>query len=164
MPQLDVSTFIPQLFWLAVTFIVLFILMKAVALPRVGAAIGARQKRLDDDLAAASEMKTQAEAAIAAYERALAGARAQAQMTIKETSDRLAAEAAERQRQLASSLAEQTAAAERQIAEAKARAVGDIRSVAGDVAASVVARLSGAPVDPGRVAAAVDRALAERSA
>jgi F-type H+-transporting ATPase subunit b len=164
MPQLDASTFIPQLFWLAVTFIVLFILMKAVALPRVDAAIGARRTRLDDDLAAATEMKTQAEAAIAAYEHALAEARTRSQMTIKQTSDRLATEAAERQRQLAQALAEQVTAAERQIAEAKARAVGDIRSVARDVAASVAARLTGAEVDAGHVAAAVDRALAERGA
>ncbi len=164
MPQLDVSTFVPQLFWLAVTFIVLFILMKTVALPRVNVAIEARRKRLDEDLNHAAAMKTEAEAAIASYQRALSEARARAQMTMKETSDRLAAEAAERQRQLAQSLAEHTAAAERQIVAAKTQAVGEIRAVAAEVAASVAAKLTGAPVDARGVEAAVERVMAERRA
>ena len=58
---------------------------------------------------------------MAAYQQALATARAEAQAAVKETTDRLAAEAAERQRQLSETLAEQTAAAERQIAAAKQR-------------------------------------------
>ena len=36
MPQLDPAGFIPQLFWLGVTFIVLYILMRWIAVPQVG--------------------------------------------------------------------------------------------------------------------------------
>jgi len=118
-PQLDVSTFAPQLVWLAISFVVLYLLMSKLGLPRVNAIIEARRKRLDDDLARASEMKAAAEAVIAAYQRTLAEARAQAQATIKERTDQFAAEAAERQRQLADALAEQTKAAEQEIAALK---------------------------------------------
>ena len=103
MPQLEVSTFVPQLFWLAVTFGVLLLLMWKIGLPRVGGLIDARRKRIDDDLARAAQLKDEAEAALAAYQQTLASARAQAQAAVKETTDRLAAEAAERQRRLGES-------------------------------------------------------------
>ncbi len=45
MPQLDVETFPSQMFWLAVTFILLYLLMSRVGLPRLSAAIEARRQR-----------------------------------------------------------------------------------------------------------------------
>ena len=163
MPQLDVSTFAPQLVWLAITFIVLYLLMSKLGLPRVRGVIEARRKRIDDDLARASEIKNQAEAAMAAYQQTLAEARAQAQATVKESSDRFAAEAAEQQRQLAATLAENTKQAEQQIAAAKERALAEIRNVAVDVARSVTEKLTGAVADEAMLAPAVDRAMAERA-
>jgi len=63
MPQLEVSTFLPQLVWLAITFVILYLLMAGIGLPRVGGAIEARRRRVDDDLARAAQLKTEAEAA-----------------------------------------------------------------------------------------------------
>jgi F-type H+-transporting ATPase subunit b len=163
MPQLDVSTFPPQLVWLAIAFIVLYLLMWKLGLPRVGSVIEARRKRIDDDLARATELKEEAEAAMAAYQRALADARAQAQTTIRERTERFAAEAAERQRQVAATLAEQTKSAEQQIAAAKERAFADIRNVALEVARSVTEKLTDATPDEAKLAPAVDRAMAERA-
>jgi F-type H+-transporting ATPase subunit b len=164
MPQLDFSTYVPQLFWLAVMFFILFLLMKGVALPRVGAALEARRNRLDDDLARAAQLKAEAEAVIAAYERSLAEARAQAQATVRETTEQLEAAAAARQRELADALAERTRAAEREIAAAKERALEQLDSVAADVAASLAAKLIGISPDRSQVAAAVGAVVAERAA
>ncbi len=164
MPQLDVATFVPQLFWLAVTFFVLYLLMRLVALPRVGAAIAARRSRLDDDLARAAETRAQAEAAMTRYEASLAAARAQAHDELRQTAERLAAEGAERQRQLADVLTTQLKAAESQIAAAKDQAFSEIRGVAIDVARSVAQKLTGTDADGPSLAVAVDRAVADRAA
>jgi F-type H+-transporting ATPase subunit b len=164
MPQLDLSTFASQIFWLIVSFVVLYVLMAKLGLPRVGAAIEARRRRREEDLDRAAQLRRDAEAVVAAYESARAGAREQAQMTIRETTERLAAAAAERQRELTIVLAERTTAAEREIAAAKERALAEIRGVAADVAASVAAKLTGSPPDQGTIAAAVDRVIAERAA
>jgi F-type H+-transporting ATPase subunit b len=161
MPQLDFATFPTQLFWLAVTFIILYMLMKWVALPQVAAMIKARRDRLDADLARAEQLKAEAESVLAAYQQTLASARAQAQAAVKETSDRLAAEAAERQRQLSESLAQRIAAAERDIAAAKQQALGELHDIAVEVARSVTEKLTGKAADAGSVTAAVDRAMAE---
>jgi F-type H+-transporting ATPase subunit b len=162
MPQLDFATFTPQLVWLAITFVVLYLLMSRLALPRVGNIIAARRERIDGDLEKAASMKAEAEAVIAAYERALAQARQEAQATLKSTTDKLAAEAAERQRQIGDKLAVETAAAERRILEARDAALAGLRAVALDVTRAAGAKLVGQPIDEARAAAAIDGLLRER--
>jgi len=163
MPQLDFSTFPSQIFWLAVIFVLLYLLMARVALPRVSAMIDARKARIEGDLERATQMKAEAEAVMAAYERSLADARAQAQATLKEAMDRFAAEAAERQRKAVETLTGETSAAEKRIAEAKAQALAGLRAVAIDVARTATRKLVGVDVDEGSAAAAVDRVMRERA-
>ena len=78
MPQLDVTTFAPQLVWLAITFFAMFIIMWKVAVPKIANALETRQMRVEDNLKKAEDLKREAEATLAAYEKALADARAQA--------------------------------------------------------------------------------------
>ena len=163
MPQLDISTFMPQLVWLAIWFVVLYLLMAKLALPRIARAMEARRRRREDDLARAAQLKAEADAASAAYQKTLAKARAQAQSTIKDASDRLAADAAAQQRALAARLAEQIEAAERRIAATKEQALAEVRGIAVDVGRSVVEKLTGAVPDAAKMAAAVDSSLAGRA-
>ena len=160
MPQLDVWTFPSQLFWLAVWFIILYLLMSRIALPRMAAAIDARRQRREDDLARAARLKSEADAANTAFQRTMSEARAQAQAALKESSDRMAAEAAERQRVLAAELAQQIDEAERRIAATKQQALTEVRGIALDVGRSVVEKLTGAAPNAARLAAAVDNVLA----
>ena len=160
MPQLNPESFPSQLFWLVVTFVILYVLMAWIGIPRLAGVIEARRRRREEDLARAAEIQAEAEAANQEFQRAMAEARAQAQAVLKETSDRLAAEAAERQRALAAALAEQVDGAERRIAATKQQALAEVRGIAVDVGRSVVEKLTGAAPNEARVAAAVDRVLA----
>jgi F-type H+-transporting ATPase subunit b len=163
MPQLDYHTFVPQLVWLAISFVVLYVLMSRLALPKVRAAIEGRRRRLDSDLSRAAALRQEAEAALAAYQKTLADARAAAQETLRQTGERLAAEAAERQRQLAATLGEQIAAAEQRIAASKEQALGEVRSIAAEVGGAVVEKLTGAPADGAAMTRAVSHALNGRA-
>jgi F-type H+-transporting ATPase subunit b len=163
MPQLDLSTFPSQIFWLAVFFVALYLLMAKLAIPRIERVIDERRNRVESDLDKAGQMKSEAEAVIAAYEKALADARHQAQLTMKETSDKLAALAAERQRQAGAVIAERTGIAEKRIAAAKSAALADLGGVAIDVARSAAAKLIGGTIDEARAAAAVDAVLKGRA-
>jgi F-type H+-transporting ATPase subunit b len=163
MPQLDLATFAPQLVWLAITFIVLYLLMSQVALPQVGRAIDQRGEKIEGDLAQARRMQTEAEATLAAYERRLAEARAEAQAVMRAATERLNAEAAQRQEAAAARIAAETGAAEQRIAEARAAALANVRTVAIDVAESAAAKLIGtAPADEA-AGSAVDAVLKERA-
>ena len=159
MPQLNLHDFAPQLVWLAITFIALYVVMAWVGLPRIGAAIEARRNRIDGDLTRATQVKAEAEAVLAAYQKGLAEARAEAQATLKATHDRFAAEAAERQRELNQRLAQQIEAAEARIAEMKKAALAEVRGIAVDVGRAVVEKLTGSAPDDAHLAAAVERTL-----
>ena len=75
MPQLDFSTFASQIFWLAVTFGLLYFTLARHSLPRVREVLQSRQERIRSDLDKAEESKRQAEAIELEYNEALKKAR-----------------------------------------------------------------------------------------
>ncbi len=162
MPQLDFSTFPTQWIWLAITFVVLYILMSKVALPRVGQVLEERQNRIDDNLEMAGSLKAEAEAAAAAYDKSLAEARAKAQAVIKQTADQINDEAAKKSEELAAKLSADVKAAEAKITAAKKTAVAGLRDVAVEVAKEIAGKLTDGSVTDKAVSAAVDSALQEQ--
>jgi F-type H+-transporting ATPase subunit b len=156
-PPFNPETFASQLFWLVVTFVLLYAIVAKVALPRVGAIIAYRQKRIADDFAEAEQSKVQSDAAIAAYEKALADARARAQAIANETREQQAAQAAATRKKLEGELNIKLAEAEKTIAATKQTAMTNVRGIATDAAKAIVERLIGhAPADKAVEAAVAD--------
>jgi len=159
MPQLDVNTYLPQVVWLVITFTALFLVMWRVAVPRIADVLEARQKRISDNLAKAETSKKEAEAALAAYEQALAEARAEAHALVSEAAQKIAAEAAEREARQAEQLQRRIADAESAIDRAVAAAVANVRAAVLEVAATAVERLTDEAPSEADIAQAVDRAI-----
>jgi F-type H+-transporting ATPase subunit b len=159
MPQLNPAFFGTQLFWLAVSFIVLYLLMWKLAMPQIAGVLKQRADKIQGDLDTAQKLKEETKSVIAAYEKALADARGEAQAMARQTTDAASAQSAIRQQEVADRIAAELAAAERRIGEARTAAMANVRSMAAEVAQAAFAKLVGAPVDPGKVSAAVDRAL-----
>lgn len=158
-PPFQKETFPSQLFWLVICFIALYLIASRLALPRVGGILDSRKNRIADDLAEASRFKGEADQAIAAYEKALADARTRAQTIANETRDRLAAEAERNRKAIDERLNARLAEAEKAIVAAKTAAMGNVRGIAVETAAAIVARLIGVTAPEQKVAAAVDDVL-----
>jgi F-type H+-transporting ATPase subunit b len=158
-PPFDSSTFASQLVWLVITFVLLYALMAKVALPRVGGIIAQRQNRIDEDLAQANAFKAQSDAALAAYEKALADARARAQAIAGEMRDKQAAETEATRKKLEKQLNAKLAEAEKIIGASKQAAMANVRNIAADAAKAIVERLIGTAPADSAVAAAVKDAL-----
>jgi F-type H+-transporting ATPase subunit b len=154
-PPFESQHYPSQLFWLALTFILLYLLMSRIALPRIGSILADRSKRISDDLAAAHRFKEQSEAADAAYQKSLADARARAQAIANETREQQAAEAGAINKKLEAQLHEKLAAAEQSIAATRTSAMGNVTSIAADTASAIVERLLGTAPAQGDVNAAV---------
>ncbi|HZD89294.1 MAG TPA: F0F1 ATP synthase subunit B [Pseudolabrys sp.] len=143
-PPFNTHTFPSQLFWLVITFVVLYAVMSKWVLPQVGRVIDARQRRIADDFAEAERLKGQSDAAVAAYEKALADARTRAQAIAHDTHEKQAAEAEAARKKLEDELNVKLADAEKTIAATKQAAMGNVRSIAEDATAAIVERLIGA--------------------
>lgn len=155
LPQLNPHTFTPQLFWLAVTFILLFILMKRVALPRISEVIEERKDRIQRDLAAAERLKGETEKALANYEKALADARASASGIARQTRDDLNAEVEKERKAVEDKLAQKLADAEASIAATKQKALSSVRDIAAETAELIVSKLTSLPVSKDEIARAI---------
>lgn len=158
-PPFDSSTFATQLVWLVIVFGALYLLMSRIALPRVGEILEKRRKTIDDDLDAAARLKGQTDDAIAAYEKALADARARAQAIASQTRDELSAQTEARRKSLEAELAGKIGAAEASIAASRDKAMSNVRGIATDAAELIVERLISKAPKRGEVEAAVDGAL-----
>lgn len=158
-PPFNAQTFASQLFWLVITFAFLYVVMSKVALPRIGAIIDSRRRRIDDDLAEAQKLKAESDAAIAAYEKALADARSRGQAIANEMREKQAAAAEASRKTLEAELNGRLAEAEKSIAATKSAAMANVSTIAKDTASAIVERLIGTAPSPQAVDAAVAGAL-----
>jgi F-type H+-transporting ATPase subunit b len=154
-PPFQGETFASQLLWFAIAFVALYVIISRLAIPRIGGIIEARTGRIEADLAEAARLKEQSDAALAAYEKALADARTRAQALAGETRDKLNAQAEERRKALEGDLNAKLAAAEKTIAATKTSAMSNVQGIAVDTAAAIVERLTGAAPASAAVQAAV---------
>jgi len=159
LPQLDPAWWPSQLFWLAVTFGVLYWLMHGYFLPAISSAIEERRHRIADDLDHAGELKNQAEDAEKSYNQALAEAKAKAQALAAGTRAEVDKEITAMQADTDAVIDKQIAAAETRIGEMKSQATEKVRAAAADTAAAIVETL----IDEAPTGEAVAKALASVS-
>jgi F-type H+-transporting ATPase subunit b len=146
MPQLEVSTYASQIFWLIVAFSTLYWLLSRKALPRVAEILEARQDRMAADLDQAQRLRSEAEEAIRAYEEHVARAREDAHRTIAATQKKLQTDAATRQAAIDAEVGKQVQEAEAGIRDARDEAMKELEDGAADAAQDAVERLVGIKV------------------
>ena len=157
MPQLDISTWPPQLFWLAITFLALYFVILRVAIPRTGGVIELRKSTIDGDLAAAQKLKSETDNAIKSYEAALAEAKAKAQAINIENRNTLNAEIEAERAKLDAALGAKISAAEKKVAASRDKALGEVADMAAEIAGDIVQQLTGAKVTKAAAIAAVSK-------
>ena len=154
-PPFDPATFPSQLLWLAITFGALYLLMSRIALPRIGGILENRKSIIDADLAAADASRQKTDAAIAAYESALAQAKSKAQGIANQNRDAIQADLAAKRSAVEADLTAKVSAAEARIASTKAEALTHVDEIAVETAQTVVTQLVGdVPADSVRAAVA----------
>jgi F-type H+-transporting ATPase subunit b len=142
-PPFNKEYFASQLFWFALFFVALYLIISRLAIPQIGGIMEARSKRVANDLAEANRLKEESAAALAAYEKALAEARNRAQALANETREKLNAEAERTRKRLENELNGKLVEAEKTIETTKKAAMTNIEAVATDIAIAIVERLIG---------------------
>ena len=160
MPQFELANFVPQLFWLAIFFAILYFAVVRPTLPKLGRVMDARETQVTGDLDTAAKAKADADRMATEYDEGVAAAQADARMRIVDAQSRAA-------RQLEGKLAEsneaihaRTDAAEANIAAARSKAMGEIETVAAEAAGDIVEKLTGSRPYPTRTVDAARAAMA----
>ena len=159
MPQLNPADMVPQLVWLAIAFVALYLVMSKLAIPAIGGTLAARQGRIDGDLAAAEQANAATRDLVASSEKRLADAREEARRTVRERADADQATANARQAETQARLNARIAEAEKRIEAQRAEVMSGLGSLAAGIAADMFAKVSGRTADAGALAAEVATAL-----
>ncbi|MGE3769703.1 MAG: hypothetical protein AB7G06_01995 [Bdellovibrionales bacterium] len=143
-PQFDPTTYAGQLFWLVITFTLLYVLMAKLALPRIGFVIEQRAQRLNQDIEQAQTARDKAVSLQKSFETGLSTARLHARETVGQA---VAAAQAAQSAALAAQnqqLVARVQEAENKIGAAKNIAIASIKPAAETIAAVLVTKLAGA--------------------
>ena len=147
MPQLDYHSFAPQLVWLAIAFLALYLVMSRLAVPAISDTIDKRQGKIQGDLDAAEKANEDTRSLIAAYEKRLADTREDARKLMRERGEADSAAAAARLQALHDKLAAQIGEAEKRIAAQRDDVMRGLEHMAEDIGQDVYAKLAGQPAD-----------------
>jgi F-type H+-transporting ATPase subunit b len=161
MPQLKPAFYAGELFWLAIFFVLTFLFLRFVGLPRVTAIIDERAKRIGGDIASAELARRQADEAEKIYESTMAAAHGEARQLLAETQEKNATILALETKEAVIGFERQIEQAVRGIEAAKAEALHGIRDVALGLATEITVKLAGHAPGADRVALAVDHAVGE---
>ena len=170
LPQLDLATYPSQVFWLVISFVVLYFLVAKLAMPRIAEVLEERQERIEDDLDKAETLKKEAYQVRIEYEKALSAAREKAQEATRHAQEEIAKRSAEAESAAQVKVTVMLEEAEKRIAASKTGAEGKPgdpissleRSVAQEVVANAVQKLIGVDVTAADIDAAIAATLEER--
>jgi F-type H+-transporting ATPase subunit b len=154
-PPFKTETFPSQVFWLAITFTFLFVVLWRLAGPRIKDVITSRRGQIDGDLSTAQKHRADAEGASAAYQTALASARTRAQALAAENRKHVANDIESAKQDADAAAQADIAKAEVRIAASRGEARVHISKAAQEAASAIVARLTGESVSADEAANAV---------
>ena len=155
MPQLNTHSFAPQLVWLGIAFLALYLVMSRLAVPAISDTLAKRQAKIQGDLDAAERANQQTNELIAAYEKRLADSREQARRLMREQGEADSGAAAARFQELHDRLAAQIEEAEKRIARQRDDVMAGLEGMSEDIGREVYAKLIGQAPDQMALAAKV---------
>jgi F-type H+-transporting ATPase subunit b len=158
---LDPHTFPSQLLWLAITFVLLYVLARRVMLPHVGSVIEERRNRIKGDIALAEELKLDTQAALARYTQDLADARSHAGEIARDLRQKVTLEVEKERARIEAEIEARISDAEKRIAMAKAKALVSVGEIASEVATAIVSKLIDEEVTTDEIKSALIRHAAE---
>jgi F-type H+-transporting ATPase subunit b len=141
-PPFDPALFASQLFWFALSFIALYVIMSRLVLPMVGATLAARAGAIEGDLNQAAQKSAQAEGARTSMEKAVAKARADARAMVDAARAEVQAKLNAEQEAAEARIAERIRVAEARVDGAKQKALAEVPALADGLARDIADRIA----------------------
>lgn len=156
LPQLNVSTYPSQIFWLALSFGLLYFAFSKKILPGIGGVVESRDSMIKGNLGMAENLRAQAEEVRHSYEKNLEAARANAIKAIQDVEMASKQKASDQAESFRKKTDETIKDAEVRVGAQKDKAMGDMKQVAAEVASIAAEKITGINTDVQKAKAIVD--------
>ena len=151
MPQLDFSTFLPQIFWLFVSLSFLYIVLSRYALPRVSDVIEERKDIIAQDIDSAKKFSSETDLAIEELNMKLSEAKINSQSLMNDSLQKIKKSNEEKKALLFKEINDDILAAEGEIQEKKEKSLSELSSISEDIAIEMLENLSIGEIDKEKV-------------
>ena len=141
MPQLELNSWLGQIFWLIVAFTVLYILLRTLVLPRMQSIFRRREQKISGDLKRAEELQLEVQNILEDYTRAVAEARKDASKVIADAITKAEKSAELRMQEFTSEIDATTRNVLKEIDRAKSEGLSNIDQVTIDVASCILEKV-----------------------
>ena len=146
MPQLDAQTYSSQIFWLIVTFLITFLILKMSITPKLSNIIINRKNRIDNDILEAKKAKEEAEKVKLDQENSISDAKSNAALIVKDVIEKTNHSIRENQAEAKERFQKKISDAEKNILQQKNEVLNNISNTATDLTLLISKKFSGSNV------------------
>lgn len=147
LPQFKTEWFPSQIFWLAVTFTVLYVFFSRYALPRIQTGIENRQKSIQNNLDSAADLSSRAKGIRENYERSMARAKERAAEAMRKADSELKQKTSDTLYSYRTKFTQEIAHIESELSTLRHQLMPEMQSVAAEVAAHATSTILHTPAD-----------------
>jgi F-type H+-transporting ATPase subunit b len=156
MPQLNPEFWVSQIFWLTITFGILYIFLSKIILPKISANLEIRKSQILDNIEAAEKQREESNLKIVEYEKIVQSSKNEAKNYYKQAREKLLKDIDHKKKSLDKELGEEIEKAETEIQELRDRAPEKINKIAVETSTDLLHQLIGAEVNGSSISAIVD--------
>jgi F-type H+-transporting ATPase subunit b len=156
MPQLNPEFWVSQVFWLTITFGVLYLVLSKLILPKISANLEFRKSQISDNIEAAEKQREESETKLKEFDEIVSKSKIEAKIILNETKEKVLKEIGAKREILDKKIDEEIKKAEEEINQLRKNAPSKINQIAVETSAELVKRLIGTEVNNSSISAIVD--------
>ena len=156
MPQLNPEFWFSQIFWLTISFGILFIVLSKFILPKIRNNLESRKSQIMDNIEIADDQKIKGEKNLKEYDKIIFDAKDSAKKTFNLAKEKIQLELSKEREKIENELNSKIKDAENEIKDLKKSSPEKISLIAVDTAAEIIQKLIGVEVNKSNVSAIVN--------
>ena len=156
MPQLNPEFWISQIFWLTLTFGILYIVLSKLILPKISANLELRKSQIQDNIEAAEKQRKDSESKLKEYDDIIFKSKLEAKNIFKDSREKVIKDINNKKETLENQINEEIKKAEKEIEVVKKSAPEKVNKIAIEASSELVKKLIGAEINNSSISAIVD--------
>jgi len=156
MPQLNPEFWISQIFWLTLTFGILYVVLSKLILPKISANLELRKSQIQENIEAAEKQRENSESKLKEYDDIIQKSKLEAKNIFKDAREKVLKDINSKKKILDKQIDEEIKKAEQEIGVLKISAPEKINKIAIETSSEIVKKLIGAEVNNSSISAIVD--------